>query len=204
MTDSTETARSDLAFLKAVAEDRGPLPDLIGLHLLAAGVPYGLNFVLVWAIFAGLAPWWPAEWSMLTWVPGTLVYVPLAAVLGLKGRSFTPGPTARLFLAAWSAVGMVITPALAVMLLAQSRTGVIYAVIWPALSFALWGGAWAALGIIRRKLWHGAMSVVAVITALVSSALMGEPVTWLVMAAGILLSVALPGAAIVLKARWAD
>ena len=204
MTDSTRAAREDLAFLRALAEDRGPLPTLIGAHLLAVGLPYGLNFILVWAVFAGRAPWWPHAWMWATWIPGTIVYAPACILLHLRGRSFTPGPTARLFFTAGSAVGLIVLPILAVMVIAQLRTGIVFAMVWPALSFILWGGAWASLGIIRRKAWHGVVAFGSFATAMASAALIGGPAAWLVMAAGILLFVAAPGAAIILRARWAS
>jgi len=204
MSDTMRAAREDLAFLKAIADDRGPLPTLIGAHMLAIGLPYGLNFILVWAIFAGRAPWWPADWISASWIPGTVVYVPLAVFLHLRGRSYTPGPTARLFGAAWGAVGLTALPIIAVMAAAQWRTGIAFATVWPALSFALYGGAWASLALIRGKAWHGVVAAGSFATAVASAALMGAPGAWLVMAAGILLFLAAPGAAIVRGARWVE
>ncbi len=203
MIDLMREAREDLAFMKAVAEDKGPLPGLIGAHLLAVGLPFGLNFILVWAVFAGRAPWWPHGLVWATWVPGTLVYAPISLLLHLRGRSFTPGPTARLFFAAWASVGLIVLPILAVMTIAQLKTGLAFAMVWPALSFVLWGGAWASLAIIRRKAWHGIMAVISFATALASAALIDAPEAWLVMAVGILLCVAAPGAAIMRRASWA-
>lgn len=202
MSDAMQAARDDLAFLKAIADDHGPLPTLIGAHMLAVGFPYGLNFVLVWAVVAGLLPWWPPEQLSSTWIPGTLLYVPLAVYLHGRGASYTAGPTARLFTAAWSAVGLTALPIVAVMLLAQAKTGIAFAIVWPALSFVLWGGAWASLAIIRRKAWHAAVALGSFATALASAALIGAPGAWLVMAAGMLACIAAPGAAIVRRSRW--
>ena len=204
MTDPMRAAREDLAFLKAIAEDSGPLPSLIGAQLLVVGVPFGLNFILVWALFAGLLPWWPRDLIWASWIPGTLIYLPLSVVLHLRGRSFTAGPTERLFRAAWAAVGLTAVPIIAVMLIAQARTGTSFVIVWPALSFVLWGGAWASLGIIRRKAWHGVVAVGSIVTAMASAALIDVPGAWLVMAAGMLLCVALPGAAIVRRWRWVE
>ncbi len=204
MTDSMRAAREDLAFMKAVAEDKGSPPQLMGAHLLAIGLPFGLNFILVWAVFAGQAPWWPKDLAWATWIPGAVVYLPVSVFLHLRGRGSTPGPTARLYGAAWAAVGLVVLPILAVMVIAQVKTQLPFAMIWPSLSFVLWGGAWGSLGIIRRKAWHGVVAVGSVATALASAALIGASESWLVMAAGILLVVAAPGAAIMLRARWAS
>jgi hypothetical protein len=204
MTDPARAAREDLAFMKAIADDKGPLPTLIGAHMLAAGAPYGLNFVLIWAIFAGHAPWWPQSLMMATWLPGTVVYAPLCLFLTLRGSGNTPGPTARLFIAAWSAVGLIVLPTVAVMVIAQLKTGVAYAMLWPALSFVFWGGAWASLAVIRRKAWHGIVAAGSLATALASAVMIKDTAAWLVMAAGMLLFVGLPGAAILSRARWAD
>jgi hypothetical protein len=204
MTDSMRAAREDLAFLKAIAEDKGPLPTLIGAHMLAIGLPYGLNFILIWAIFAGLLPFWPREWISATWIPGTIVYVPLSIFLHVRGSQYTAGPTARLFTAAWGAVGLTAIPIVAVMLIAQARTGLSFAILWPALSFVLYGGAWASLAIIRRKAWHGVVALGSYATALTSAWLIDHPGAWLVMAAGILLFLAAPGAAILWRLRWVE
>ncbi len=204
MTDAMRAAREDLAFLKAIAEDTGPLPTLIGAHMLAVGLPYGLNFILIWAIFAGLFPWWPRDLVWATWIPGTLIYAPLAVLLHIRGASLTAGPTARLFVAAWSAVGLTALPIITVMFVAQARTGISFAMVWPALSFALYGGAWASLGIIRRKAWHGVVALGSFATALASAFWIDAPGAWLVMAAGMLLVLAAPGAAILRRSRWVE
>jgi hypothetical protein len=204
MTDSMRAAREDLAFLKAIASDPGPLPILIGAHMVAVGLPYGLNFILIWAIFEGLAPWWPEHLIWATWIPGTIVYLPLALVLHLRGMAYTAGPTARLFVAAWTAVGLTAVPIVLVMIIAQVRTGIAFALVWPALSFVLYGGAWASLSILRRKAWHAFVAAASFATALSSAALIGMPGVWLVMAAGMLLCLVMPGVAIMRRARWVE
>jgi len=68
MTDRAQSARSDLAFMKEVAEDRGPLPSILGAHLLAVGAPYGLNVIYAWAGMRGFVPW-PEEWQVWSWAP---------------------------------------------------------------------------------------------------------------------------------------
>src|SRR5690242_7460104 len=122
MSDSTAAARNDLAFLKAVVEDRGPLPALLGWHLLAVGGIYGVGFVHIWGIFAQVFAW-PDSWRAFTWAPATIVYVPIVAWLSLKGARMVWGPAARVFAAAWGGMAAMILPILALMACASLRTG---------------------------------------------------------------------------------
>ena len=45
MDDAILAARSELAFLKALADDRGALPAVLGWHLIAIGAVFGADFL---------------------------------------------------------------------------------------------------------------------------------------------------------------
>lgn len=201
MTDTIRTARDDLAFMKAVAEDRGPLPAQFGAHLLAIGLIYGANLILAWALFAGRAPWWPHDpWLLGTWVPGTILYLPAVILISLSGPKTGVGPTGRVFIAAWQAMALMIWATIAVMVTASVRARVPYYEVWPPMAFVLYGGAWSVVGVIRRRLWHGLVALGCFATAVTAAALVKSPETWLVMSAGLFLFLAGPGAAIMLRA----
>lgn len=192
--------RSDLAFLRAIAEDRGALPAPLGWHLVAIGGIFGLDFIHIWAIFAGYAPW--PEWLYWgTWLPGAVAYLPANAYINLKSRHSPMSPGARVFGAAWAAMATMIPPTLLVMSVAQVETGHPFYMIWPALAFVLYGGAWALVAIVRRKLWHAAVAVGCFGTAALCSAMIRDTAQWLVMGAALVAFVGVPGAAIVRHAR---
>jgi hypothetical protein len=138
---------------------------------------------------------------MWSWAPGTVLYLPVCLWISLKSRQFPMGPTARVFLAAWIAVGLMALPIVMVMEIARAKTGIGFAVIWPALSFLLYGGAWAAVGIMRRKPWHGVVALGCLATAIAGALLIDDPAGWLVMGIGLLLFMGAPGFALMRQAR---
>jgi hypothetical protein len=203
MTDSVRAAREDLAFLKAVADDRGPLPALLGAHLLALGCCYGANLVYIWAARAGYVPW-PEAWMNVAWIPGTIPYIPWVLVLTVRGRGEVLGPTARVFGAAWVAMALMTFTIVLVMMTAAARTGRSFHEVWPPIAFALYGGSWTVIGLIRRRLPDILIACGCFVTAIVSASVITRPELWLVLGLGLLLFIAAPGAAIVRQARAAD
>lgn len=204
MTDPIQAARADLAFLRAITEDRGALPAQLGAHLLAIGAIYGTDFLLVWALFAGVVPR-PAHdpWLLVSWLPATIVYVPVNLWIG-RHASATPGPSARMAGAAWGAMAIMTLVAVLVVIVASARAGLPYYEIWPALGFVLYGGAWAAAAIVRRNRGHALVAAGCFAVAFAAAALVHAAEGWLVMAGGFFLLLALPGVVIVREARGAE
>lgn len=200
MGDAVDQARSDLAFMRAVAEDRGALPALMGWHLIAVGSVFGLAFVHIWGVYTGRFAW-PDGWESFLWLPGVLLFLPVNAWLSIRGRGTIWGPGAAAFGAAWAAMAAMIPPALAVLFLAEAELGLPFYKVWPALAFVLYGGAWSLAAIARRRWWHAAVGFGCFIVAILCAALIRETSQWLVMAAGLLAFVAFPGALIVRRAR---
>jgi len=195
MTDAAvRAARDDLAFLKAVTEDRGPLPAVLGAHLVAVGAAFAPDLVLVWAIMGGRAEWWPARLQWATWLPGVALWLPAYLYLQFRSRGQGGfGPSARVFAAAWGAMGLMTAATIALFLAAEAATGEAFYRLWPALGFVLWGGAWSVVAIIRRRLWLGLIALASFAIGVGSALILGTPEVWLVMAAGLALVFALPG-----------
>jgi hypothetical protein len=198
--DQATHARRDLAFIKAVAEDKGALPAALGWHLIAIGAIYGLDFIHIWAIFTGRASW-PEALQAVPWLPGVIAYIPANIVINLRARHMAWGPTARAFGAAWAAMGLMIVPAVAVLLIGQAQAGFPFYLVWGALAFVLYGGAWAAVAIVRGGRWHWLTASGCFALALLCALLINQSAQWLVMAAGLLLLVALPGLIILRSGR---
>lgn len=194
--------RSDLAFLRAVAADRGPLPALLGWHLVALGAVFTLAFVHIWAVYAGHAPW-PRDLLWLLWLPGALLYLPINVAVHRFGRGMTWGPAAKLFGSAWAALGVMIPPAVIVLMIAQQQTGFPFYRVWPALAFILYGGAWSVAAIGRPAVGYWPIAAGCFATGFVCAGLIEQTVQWLVMAAGLALFMILPGTVIALRARGA-
>jgi hypothetical protein len=192
--DEAMHARRDLAFIKAVAEDKGALPSALGWHLIAIGVIFGLEFIHIWAVFTDRAPW-PDALRSLPWLPGLVAYIPANLLINLRGRHMAWGPTARAFGAAWAAMGLMIVPAVAVLIIGQMQAGYPFFMVWPALAFVLYGGAWIVVAMIRGGVWHWLAAAGCFAVALLCALLIRDAAQWLVLAAGMLTFVALPGVA---------
>lgn len=197
--DSVRAARSELAYLRAVAEDRGQLSALIGWHLMGIGGVFGLDFLHVWAAHTGIVPW-PREWLWLIWIPGVIAYVPVNLTIGRLGRGQMLGPTSRAFGASWAAIAVMSPPAVLALAIAQHRTGLPFYLIWPSLTFVLYGGAWASVAIARISWWQSAVALFCFLTALLAAAWIRDDDLWLLMAAAFFGLVLVPGLIIVRKA----
>ena len=202
MDDVILAARSELAFLKALADDRGALPAVLGWHLIAIGAVFGLDFVHIWAVHTGLAPW-PQAYRWLVWVPGVAVYLPFNLIINARGRHDIAGPTGRAFGAAWATIAIIVPACLLVLAIAQARSGHPYYPVWPAFSFILYGGTWILAAMVSRRASYAAVALGCLAAAVVSAALIGSNAQWLVLAAAFALVIALPGAVIVRRAGLA-
>jgi hypothetical protein len=203
MTDQAQAARDDLAFMKAVAEDRGPLPSLLGAHLLAAGAPFGLNVIYAWAGIRGFVPW-PAEWQVWSWAPAAVVYTPWLFVLLFAGRRATFGPSGRGFAGPWAGVGLMTVMTVSVLAVATPATGPQVWLVWPALAVTIYGGAWASAAFASGRYWGLVVAAGCFATAIACSALINTPEHWLAMGLGLLLFVAVPGWLMMRRARRAS
>ncbi len=118
MTDSVQSAREDLAFVKAVVEDRGALPEWLGAHLLAVGVIFGLNLAVVGALsLAGS----PVDVSVWSWLPASVIYAPVWFAIHRRSDYAAMGPSARVFAAACMAVLLMTLAIITSLILATAR-----------------------------------------------------------------------------------
>ncbi len=200
MTDALRSARDDLAFMKELAEDRGPLPRHLGAHLFWPGLLYGLNVAYIWAGMRGFAPW-TSDWYMWSYLPGTVVYIPICIWLSLDGRRQHWGPAARVVAAAWTGVSIMTVTVVAIVTVASFKTGTNVAIVWPPIALALYAGAWLALGVVLKRLWSILVAIGCSLTAVLMAALTDTPEYWLVFGLGLLLFMSAPGLMIMRKKK---
>ena len=202
MTDQVRAAREDLAFMRELAEDRGPVPSHLGQHIFWPGLLYGLNVIATWAGLIGLIPW-PTDWYVWAWLPATIIYVPVCVWINIQARRQSWGPAARMFAAAWSAVALLTLTVVTVVITASYRTGINHAVVWPSFALAMYGASWLVMGILLKRRWSLAVAFGCSATAIVMGFLIDSPHLWLVMGVGLLLFLAVPGATIMRKRKSA-
>jgi hypothetical protein len=203
MGESVQNARDDLAFMRAIAADRDRLPGNFGAQLAVPGVIFGITTLIVWRALAsdGGAD---ADWLHWIGIVATAVYLPTLLLLKRTGRETVWGPSKRLFMASWSAMGVMGAATLVCLILARGQVDAVFLLLWPALSSILWGGSWVLIAMVRREAWQVAVAGGCFLTAAVCAALIGEPQQWLALGIGILLFVAGPGLLIMQQARVKD
>jgi hypothetical protein len=192
MNDQARAAREDLAFMKELAEDRGPAPSHFGEQVFWPGLLYGLNVIYAWAGMAGFVPW-PDDWQVWAWAPATAAYMLCLISFGVRGYFRSSGLTARMFTGAWSVVGFTSLTCIAILIVASYKMKVNYAVVWPSIAMTIYGSAWLAQGILRRHLWLLLLAAGCCVTAVLMAFLVGQNEMWLVMGLGLLAFMALPG-----------
>jgi hypothetical protein len=181
---------------EAILEDGRCVPALFGAQLLAPGVLYGATTLVAWGMLSELVDL-PDTWMDWLWIPATVIYLPILVLLGRRGRSLIPGPAAKLWNAAWTAMGLMSVAVLIALIMARGRIDTApFLLLWPPIAFALYGGAWALLALVRRRLAYAVVAAGSFGTAIVCAALISTPAQWFVMGIGILLWVACPGAVI--------
>jgi hypothetical protein len=193
--------REDIAFLRAVVEDRDSTMALDGAILSAIGVIFGFVSLFYWSISAGILNV-PDEWSPWAWVTGVVALVP--AVHLLYRRFPKPsGPASRAMGAAWQGVGTGITVAAVAFALGGWRLQLPSFVLWsfPVVLFTLWGTAWSVAYAVRRRLAFALVAAGCYTVALACGFFMGQPEEWLLLSLGLLTLVAAPGFVIVRRAR---
>jgi hypothetical protein len=203
MNQTIDTARGDLAFLKALADDEYPLPGEFGAQLLAPGAIFGVTLLLMGAVRDQRVNW-PASWFDWLWIPATALYALalLAIRLMRKGRP-NWGPNKRAFAAAWAGFGAMNVGAAIILVLARAPLGIplLIPLVLPTIGFILFGGTWAIIAQLGRNRWAALTATGCFATAAVAAVVTGTPYYWTVTGAGVLLWAALPGLLILIAAR---
>ncbi len=205
MSDQSQSIRDDLAFLKSVAADEGKLPWRLGASFLASSLIWGLPVAAIWAQGRGLM-FSAGPWESWIWLVVTVLYIPFQIGLMLLSPKPKPGSSmGRAFAPTWAGMGLITVVMVAIIFIAGARLHVqqIWQV-WTSLIFAVWGGAWLGVAMLRPR--HGWMWIAlgSFANAIVNALLINTPDESLGCAIGILLWMGGPGLMIMLGAGARD
>lgn len=203
-----DAARDDLAFMRALAADRDPLPALYGAHLFAIGACFGPALVLSWAAYAGVAGVSPA-WGQLSPLPAAILYIPALIVILARNnrrirREGRGGPSQRAVWSIWAAVTATIFTLLAGFIAAGARDDLDAAQVmtmWLPAIAALYGGAWVMKAFLRGAPWCALVGVGCFAVSIACAWTANTPTPFLLLGLGLVAFMALPGLAIMLAAR---
>lgn len=200
MTDQSQSARDDLAFMRAIAEDHEPLPWGFGAHLFVPGVLFSPTAFLAWAQMSGLGnvPVFVLQWL---WAPTLLLWAAIWVLINRRAAPGSLGPRKRAFAAAWNGMGLMTGVAIISLLIATFQSGSPFLLIWPSIALGIYGGAWAAIASMQQRPTYWLVACGAFATAIACAFLVEDAAQWLIMGFGILAWIAAPGLLIMLRAR---
>lgn len=155
MTDA-DSAREDLAYLKTLigGDDAGEVWRFTGRMFAVGGFLYGLQCVFHWAQILGFNP--PGPITLLFVAGPTVLFLIYLAISIMRvGKDLKPqGTTGRAVSAFFSATGMINLVFLVIFLPPYLQSGDFRVwLFYPAVVFAVLGGAWYAAWQLRKKLW---------------------------------------------------
>lgn len=191
-----KTAESDLAFMRALVADDGSHNRNFGYIYLMAGLLYGAQCLLNWALLISDAEVSPLIWMAVGWLP-TILFIVLIIHNSWQNRTnpYGTGTTKRAVGAAFTGAGA----ANAVLALVfgwvayQKRDWSIW-LMFPLVVCALQGAVWCATAILRRNFWHALTAAGWFLSAIILGLFIDNTLTYvLVLGVALLVCMALPG-----------
>lgn len=166
-------AHSDIAFMRALAEDGAGGPGAGGAYLVAAGAIFGgASLIVSLANERGLVSGWMVPAVFLA--AGLVLWLTLAVIRRRYGGG--DGTRSRAMNAAWRGVGFGIWVIASAFILASTRTGDwrIMTGLLPVIT-ALYGAAWLVAAAVSRMAWMNLVAVLAFAASLLLGWLTPEP-----------------------------
>jgi hypothetical protein len=198
MTQDIERLKDDIAFIKGLAKDDGSVLFASGVGLAVGGIVFGLMILRSFLISIGWLEW-PAPlrpfMSFDAVVLFFAIFIAIAMRFGKRPRQTAVGATSRAMWASWAAVGVGYLSAQ----IALSAAGV--GDLAGITLFAFWGGGWVVVWAIYRQAGFALVALACYATAIGAGLLWGTPYRTLLLAIGFFVLIALPGAAVIRRAR---
>jgi hypothetical protein len=197
MTDPTESARDDLAFVRALMSESGQVQDSLGQALLAGGVCYGVQCLLQAILATGMQV--PFAVHLTVGILPTAIFIVLITRITLRDRNKSRHSVGtRAINAAFGGGGLAaLSTALIFGFLAFRTQNMGTWLLHPIMICVVQGTIWYIAHAVRRNGWYGLVSAGWFATSLVLAALLGMggpiPVFLLVLTAALFGLFALPG-----------
>jgi hypothetical protein len=174
MTDDLQKLKNDIEFMRSLTHDSSGAVQRDGHLLIAVGLIFGLICLFYWLMFRiefGALP----NWMKWAWITGPIALIVFVAV----------------------------TVAVIALTVGAWRLGLPQLVTqtFPVVLFTLYGSAWSLVFAIKLHTQQGCIALGCFAGAILCGVFMGMPEEWLVLASGLFLLVALPGALMVRQAR---
>lgn len=205
MTAKTPSVHDDLAFMRGLVEGGGGVPAAFGEAYLAGGLIYGLQILIQSSQALGLPPL-PPLGQLAAGLAPTAIFLGVLTWITWRHRSASPGgSTSRAVAAIFGCLGFTNFALIAVIgSVALRRHSLEVWLIYPCVVYVLQGAAWLVASALRRRAWQGLLGV-GWFAAGIAMALCIDSIGRYALVAGLgmLILMAIPGAAIVRMARKA-
>jgi hypothetical protein len=194
MSDSAESALSDLAFVRALVSEGAQAQSSLGAGLLAGGLCYGVQCLLQWGL---LVSGWqaPPLLGLAVGVLPTVIFLALLARLVRRDRKNSQnGIGTRALNAAFGGAGLAAMMTAAIFgYLAVREQSITIWLFHPIMVCVVQGTVWYIAFAIRRRGWIGLVSAGWFVSALLLALVIKHHIFVLLMALALLLLMALPG-----------
>ena len=199
MTDDIQSLRDDIAYLKAMADSGHSRGAGGGVILMSAGLLFGAASIGQYLAMQHVIPVTMAS-AGFGWLVAAVAFLAMLALVKLRWRS--EGSSAAAPSAVWQGVGMGCFFIFVALALATWRTqSPLLIEFAPSIIFILYGAAWIASGAAMRQSWMQFTGWGGLVAAGVTAWYIGQPVSYLLYAIGLILLAFIPGVLFVLKAR---
>lgn len=194
MKSDQDSAREDLAFMRALAETPAQPNATMGLALFSAGLIYGFQTLVQWAAWAGYVSL-PGPLYLAFVIGCSLAFFAVLGVIIWRNRKNpSRSVSARAYESAFEGAGIANLAIVAFFILVSIRQddpGLWY--YYTPTIFALQGGAWFVGFRLRKRLWLALVSAGWITAAIALGFTTHTPTYVLIIAAALLLLLALPG-----------
>jgi hypothetical protein len=136
------------------------------------------------------------------WIAGAVIFVACFAVITVRIPR-APGAAARAIGAASAGVGFALCAAVAALFagavsVQQPR---LVTDVFPIVLLTLYGSVWIVAFAVKRRIWLAVVATGCLAAAIGCGLLMGRPEEWLVLAAGMVCLVAVPGGVLIHQSK---
>jgi len=193
---NAETAKEDLAFMRAVMSEDGTHDRKFGFIYMMAGLLYGVQCVLIYTLMTGFLPASELIWLAAGWLP-TVLFLIFIFYFTWAERAVPFGTSAakRAINAAFAGGGLAnLILALAFGFIAYQRQDYSLWLLFPIVVCAIQGSIWFTVSIIRRQSWYGFTAAGWFISIFALCVVFEDAATYnLVLGVALFLCMALPG-----------
>jgi len=200
-TDTQQSLKDDLAFLRGLAGDDRLALAYSGLTLALVGATFGTVTFIYWLIFAGFAGL--AHAAFWLWAAGLAVMLVTGQLITRRLPKSPATAGGRGMAGALTGAYGGLTVAGLALLVGGVRIHQPALVLWvfPILLFTLYGAAWIVAYAVKRRAAFAVVALGCFAAAFAEGWTMSRPESWLVLSAGLFALVLAPGVAIMRQAR---